>query len=61
MDMWMKIGSVLLLGLMLIFIFPRMKHAMKHSPKAEKGDWAGVLLPIGAVILFVIVLIMLVR
>ena len=58
---WEKIGTALLLGAMLIFIFPRMRHALNNSPKGSAGDWKGVLIPIVLVIAFVVVLIMLVR
>ena len=58
---WMKIGSALLLVAMLVYIFPRMRHAMKHSPKGSAKDWQGALLPIAAVVGFVILLIMMVK
>lgn len=60
MDMWMKIGSAVLLGMMIIFIFPRAKQMLKESPKVSGSEWMGVLIPIIAVILFVILLIKLV-
>jgi len=58
---WIKIGSALLLGAMLIFIFPRMRHALKHTPKGTSKDWMGYLVPLLAVIGFVIFLVMMVR
>ena len=58
---WEKIGTVILLGAMLVFIFPRMRHALKHSPKGTASDWKGFVLPLAGVILFVIFLIMMVR
>jgi len=58
---WIKIGSALFLGAMLIYIYPRMKHALKHSPKGTLQDWMGYIIPITGVILFVIFLIMSVR
>ena len=58
---WLKIGSAALLIGMLIFVFPRMRHAMKHSPKGTSEDWKGFLIPLAAVIAFVIFLIMMVR
>ncbi len=57
---WMKIGSALLLLAMIAVIFPRAKHMLTNSPKAEKGDWMTVVLPILAVAGFVILLTMLV-
>lgn len=58
---WEKIASVIFIGAMLVFIFPRMRHAMKHSPKGTAADWKGFLLPLLAVVAFVIFLIMMVR
>ena len=57
---WMKIGTALLLLMMIIYLFPRAKVMMTHSPKAEPGEWQTDILPILAVILFVMVLIALV-
>ena len=48
------------IALIVIFLFvPGIKKIQEDSQKAEK-DWKGVLLPIGAVVLFVILLIALV-
>lgn len=57
---WMKIGSALLLLMMIIYIFPRARHMMANSPKAEAGEWQGAILPLLVVILFVVLLIALV-
>ena len=57
---WTQIGSALLLVAMLVFIFPRMRHAVKNSPKASGDDIKGALIPILLVVLFVILLIMMV-
>ena len=57
---WVKIGSAVFLVAMLIFIFPRMRHAMKHSPKGTTQDWMGYIVPLAAVIGFVILLILMV-
>lgn len=58
---WESIASAIFLGAMLIFIFPRMRHALKHSPKGTSEDWKGFLIPLAAVIGFVVLLIMMVR
>lgn len=58
MDMWMKIGSALLLGMMLIVIWPRAKVMIKESPKGSADDWKSVLIPLLLVAGFVILLIM---
>lgn len=58
---WLQIGSVLFLVMMAVFLFPSMKHAVKNSPKAEKGDWMSFIVPIIAIIVFVLFLIMMVQ
>ena len=60
MDDWTKILTAVFLGAMLLFLLPRAKHMMQNSPKAEKGDWRAVLLPIACVVLFIMLLINLV-
>ena len=57
---WVKIGSALFMLAMVIWLFPRAKAAVQNSPKGSSKDWMGFLIPIGAVVLFVIVLISLV-
>jgi hypothetical protein len=54
---WVKIGSAVLLGAMLIFIFPRMRHAMKHAPKGSNKDWLNYIMILVVVSLFVLFLI----
>ena len=58
---WMMIGSAVMLVAMLIYMFPRMRQAMKHSPKGTTQDWMGYLIPLAAVIGFVVLLILMVR
>ena len=61
MEVWeqLLLGA---LGLGVFFLFrPGIKQAMEKSRQAENKDWQGVLFPIGLVVLFVIVLIMLAR
>ena len=57
---WLKIGSALLLIAMFFMVFPRAKEAIKNSPRGTSKDWMGYILPMGVVILFVILLIMMV-
>jgi len=57
---WIKIGTALLLLGMLLFIFPRMRQAVKNSPKGTAKDWMGYIIPLLAVIGFIILLIQLV-
>jgi len=58
---WIKIGSAALMIGMLIFIYQRMRHAMKNAPKGTTQDWMGYVIPLAAVIAFVVLLIMSVR
>ncbi|MBL4762317.1 MAG: hypothetical protein JKY93_06420 [Gammaproteobacteria bacterium] len=57
---WLKIGSAALMIGMLVFIYPRMREAVKHSPKGSMQDWMGYIVPLVAVIAFVFLLIKLV-
>jgi hypothetical protein len=57
---WLKIGSALFMGAMVIYLFPRAKHAIENSPKGSMKDWMGYVLPMAAVVLFIILLIALV-
>ena len=57
---WVKIFSAILIVGWIIFMWPRAKYWMQNSPKAQKGDWQAAILPLAAVVGFVILLIMLV-
>ena len=57
---WIKIGSALFLVAMIIFLFPRAKHVIENTPKGSMKDWMGYIVPMVAVILFIIMLIALV-
>ncbi len=54
---WMKITSALFLLAMIVFLFPRMREAVKNSPKGTMNDWMGYIIPLVAVIGFIILLI----
>ena len=58
---WLQISSALFLVAMMVFLFPRMKHAIKHSPKGTMKDWMGYIIPVAGVVLFVVLLIASVR
>jgi hypothetical protein len=58
---WLKISSAIFMVAMLVFIFPRMRQAMKDSPKGTAQDWKGFIIPLAAVIGFVVLLMMMVR
>lgn len=56
-----KILSAILMVGMLIFIFPRMRAALKNAPKGTSQDWMGFVVPLLAVIGFVVLLILMVK
>ena len=58
---WVKILSAVVMLAWIIYLWPRAKYWMKNSPAPKEGDWRAALLPLGAVVLFVILLIMMVR
>ena len=55
---WMKIVSALFIIMLLVIMWPAYKHYTENGPKAKKGDWANVMLPLGGVVLLVLLLIM---
>jgi len=61
----MAVWEQVLLGitaLVVLFLFwPGVKTAMQKSKEAENPDWMGALIPVGLVILFVILLIIVAR
>ncbi len=58
---WTQILGAVAGIMMLVFLWPAYKHWSKNSPKAEQGDWASVIVALGAVVLLVLVLIAMVR
>ena len=57
---WLKIASAVALVAMFFFILPSARRMVKNSPKGSMSDWMGYILPMAAVVLFIIVLISLV-
>lgn len=53
---WLKIFSAIAIIMMMVFIFPSLKHAMKNSRKGTSSDWMSVAIPIALVVLFVVLL-----
>ncbi len=54
---WMKILSAMFLVAMLVYLIPRAKQMMEISAQAENKDWGAVLIPLIAVVGFVIFLV----
>ena len=50
----------MLLIMMIVFLWPRARQMMSETRKAEPGEWQSAILPILAVVGFVILLIMMV-
>jgi TRAP-type C4-dicarboxylate transport system permease small subunit len=61
MELFLKLAAAAVLIMLLFYLWPTYKAWQENGPKAEKGDWQAVVLPLAAVVGFVIVLIMLVR
>ncbi|MCG8377991.1 MAG: hypothetical protein MI865_00795 [Proteobacteria bacterium] len=57
MAMWEQIMLGIAAVVILFLFWPGAKKAMEQSQQAENPDWKGALIPIGAVVLFVILLI----
>ncbi len=60
MDMWFKIGTAVLLLMMIVYLLPRAKIMLQQSREA-KADWGAVILPLALVVGFVVLLIAMVR
>jgi zinc transporter ZupT len=60
MDLWMKVGSAILLVAMLAIMIPRARQMMKESPEGTTSQWISFLVPVGIVVLFVLLLMQLV-
>ena len=56
MDLWMKLLSAVLIGMMLFFLFPRAKQMLQESPKGSSSDWMSALIPLALVVGFVVLL-----
>ena len=61
MELFLKIALAAVMVLLLFRLWPVYKQWQESGRKAEKGDWQAALLPLGAVVLLVILLIMAVR
>ncbi|WP_293005951.1 hypothetical protein [Nitrosomonas sp.] len=57
---WMQIIAALALVMFIVVLFPRTRHMIKNSPKGTSSDWMSFVIPIAAVVLFIMLLIKLV-
>jgi len=61
LPVWGQVLTGLAILLLLVFFGPSAWRAARESPKGSAGDWLGLLIPIGGVVLFVILLIAMAR
>jgi len=61
MELFGKIAFGIVLVMMLFYLWPAFKQWQQHGPKAQKGDWQAVVLPLALVVGLVVLLIALVR
>ena len=61
MELLGKIALAAVLVMMLFFLWPAFKQWQERGPKAEKGDWQAVVLPLVLVVGLVVLLVALVR
>jgi hypothetical protein len=57
---WMEIVSALALVMFIVIMFPAARHMIKNSPKGTTSDWMGFIVPLIAVLLFIILLVKLI-
>jgi hypothetical protein len=57
-DMWVKIGSALLLAAMLAVAWPRARLMMQEGRRGSAAEWHSVLVPLLLVVGFVVLLIL---
>ncbi|WP_297529238.1 hypothetical protein [Thiohalobacter sp.] len=60
-SLWLKIGSALLMGLMVILLWPRAMELLRNGPRGTAEDWKAALVPLALVVGFVVLLILMVR
>jgi zinc transporter ZupT len=57
---WLKIASGIFLVAMFLMLLPSAKRMVKESPKGTASDWMGYIIPMVAIVLFIVILISLV-
>ena len=57
---WTTILQAVFLAAMLVFLAPKAYQMIKHSPEGDTNQWLSALIPLGAVMGFVLLLIFLV-
>ena len=57
---WQEVLWALVLGAMLVVLFPRARQMLKESPEGSGSDWMAALIPLALVGAFIVLLVMLV-
>lgn len=57
---WMEIVSALALVMFIVIMFPAARYMIKNSPKGTTSDWMSFIVPLVAVVLFIILLVKLI-
>ena len=58
---WTKLIWAVALIMMAVVLFPAARHWMKHGPRGDAADWKAAIIPLAAVVGFVVLLIVMVR
>ena len=61
MGEWTKWIWAAALIMMIVVLFPAAKHWLQHGPRGTASDWKAAIIPLGLVVGFVILLIIMVR
>jgi uncharacterized membrane protein YphA (DoxX/SURF4 family) len=61
MDLFLKIAAAAVMGMMVFYAWRAFQQWQEHGPKAQKGDWQAVILPLAMVVGLLILLVAMVR
>ena len=61
MEFWLKIAVAVVLGIIVIRLWPAVNHMLKHGPTGTADDCRGAIIPLLLVVGFVALLILMVR
>lgn len=60
-NFWLKLSIAIVMGIMIIRMWPAANHWLKHGPKGSNKEWLNLALILAGVVGFVILLILMVR
>ena len=61
MELFLKIAAAAAMGMMVFYAWQAYRQWQEHGPKAQKGDWQAVVLPLALVVGIVVLLVAMVR